>query len=143
MIGEQFDNGILRVFVPSGWKLFYGIDSDGNASPKKLHIYKDAQTELDIFSKAGITVCFYGKDEIFLSTSIFYDNVRDLEPFECGGHLWSGYTCTSFNYPYTMLNATRDGVTFQVMILNENGTHKIALDDEDVRAILESISACE
>ena len=143
MIGEQFDNGILRVFVPSGWKLFYGIDSDGNASPKKLHIYKDAQTEFDIFSKAGITVCFYGKDEIFLSTSIFYDNVRDLEPFECGGHLWNGYTCTSFDYPYTMLNATRDGVTFQVMILNENGTHKIALEDEDVRAILESISACE
>ena len=140
MNGELFDNDILRVFVPSGWKLFYGIDADGNASPKKLHIYKGAQTELDVFSKAGITICFYGKDEIYISIKDFYDDVRDLEPFECGGHLWNGYTCLSFGYPYTMLESMRNGVTFQVMILMKNGEHEISLDDADVKIILENLT---
>ena len=103
MNSELFDNSILRVLVPSGWKLFYGIDSEGNASPRNLHIFKGAQTELDVFSKAGITVFYHGKEEIYISIRDFYENVRDLEPFECGGYLWNGYTCTSFGYPYTML----------------------------------------
>ena len=107
-MSEWFENGILRVLVPSGWKLFYGIDSEGNASPRNLHIFKGAQTELDVFSKAGITVFYHGKDEIYISTRDFYENVRDLEPFECGGHLWNGYTCTGFGYPYTMLEAKDD-----------------------------------
>ena len=143
MKNQLFDNGILRVFVPTGWKLFYGIDSEGRTSPKKLHVYKDAQTEFDIFSKAGITICHYGKDEIFLSIKNFYDDVCDLEPFECGKHLWNGYTCNSLGYPYTMLTSTSDGVTLYVMILTENGEHKISLDDEDVRSILASIETCE
>ena len=143
MSGQLFDNGILRVVVPEGWLIFYGIDSDGKASPKKLHIYKGAQTELDIFSKAGITVCFYGKDEIFISIKALYDNICDMEPFECGGHLWNGYTCTSCGYPYTMLHTTHDGITFQVMVLTENGEHKISLNDADVLSIIESIKACE
>ena len=29
-MSEWFENGILRVLVPSGWGLFYGIDSEGN-----------------------------------------------------------------------------------------------------------------
>ena len=65
-MSEWFENGILRVLVPSGWKLFYGIDSEGNASPRNLHIFKEAQTELDVFSKAGITVFYHGKDEIYI-----------------------------------------------------------------------------
>ena len=140
-MSEWFENGILRVLVPSGWKLFYGIDSEGNASPRNLHIFKGAQTELDVFSKAGITVFYHGKDEIYISTKDFYENVRDLEPFECGGHLWNGYTCTSFGYPYTMLEAKDDGCVFQVMILMKNGEYEISLNDEDVRSIIESISA--
>jgi hypothetical protein len=140
---EIFDNGILRVIVPSGWKLFYGIDADGNESPKKLHIYKDAQTGLDVFTKAGITICFYGKGEIYISPRAFYDNVQDLESFALGGYIWHGYTCTSLGYPYTMLETMCDGVTFQIMILMENGEHKISLNDADVQLIIESISICE
>ncbi len=143
MNGQLFDNGILRVFLPSGWKLFYGIDSDGKASPKKLHIYKDAQTELDIFTKAGITICFYGENEIFLSPRFFYDDACDIEPFESGGKLWNGFTCSSFGYPYTMLDSKDNGVTFQVMILTKNGEHEISLNDEDVRAVIESIASCK
>lgn len=140
MNGQLYENGILRVFVPSGWKLFCGIDSDGKTSPKKLHIYKNAQTEWDIFSKAGITICFYGENEIFLQIRSFYDNVQDMVPFELNGRLWNGYTCTSSGYPYVMLDAADNGVTFQVMILTKNGEHEISLDDADVKLILESLN---
>lgn len=61
MSGQQFDSGVLRVLVPTGWKLFFGIDSSGNATPKKLHIYKNAETEADILYKPGITICYFGK----------------------------------------------------------------------------------
>lgn len=107
------------------------------------YIFKGAQTELDVFSKAGITVFYHGKDEIYISIKDFYENVRDLEPFECGGHLWNGYTCTSFGYPYTMLEAKDDGCVFQVMILMKNGEYEISFNDADVRSIIESISTCE
>lgn len=138
--GEQFNNDFLSVFVPTGWKLFYGANSDGKPSPKKLHVYKNAQTELDILSKAGITICLYERNEIFISPKAFYDNVQDINAFELGGYLWNGFTCTSLNYPYTMLDSACDGITLQVMILMENGDHRISLDDIDVRSIIESIS---
>lgn len=140
MSGEWFDNGIFRVFVPSGWLLFYGIDSDGKESPKKVHIYKGAETPLDLFSKAGITICFWGENEIFLSPKGVYDNVQDLEPFERNGLRWSGYTCKSFGYPYTMWEARGEGITFQVMILTKNGEHEISTDDADVKTIVESLT---
>ena len=140
---EIFDNGVIRVNVPDGWKLFVGIDSDGKRSSKKVHVYKDAKTEFDILTKAGFTICFYGKDEIFIPTRWFYDDTRDMASFECGGKLWNGYTCTSCGYPYTMLDSSVDSVTFQVMILTENGDNKISLEDEDIRLIIESISVSE
>ncbi len=140
MSGQLFENEIFSVFVPTGWMLFYGIDSDGKASPKKLHVYKDAQSEFDIFSKAGITICYYGKDTVFLSPRAFYDDVCDIKPFKSGNRLWNGFTCTSFGYPYTMLDSTNDGVTLQVMILMKNGEHEISLDDADVQEILQSIT---
>lgn len=140
MNGEFFDNGVLLVFVPFGWKLFCGSDSGGKVTSKKLHIYKGAQTEMDIFTKAGITICFYGKNEIYISTRSFYDNVCEIESFELRGNLWKGYTCTSLGYPYTMLESTHDGATFQVMILMKNGECEISLDDADVIKILESLA---
>jgi len=141
--GQLFENEVLRVFVPEGWKLVCGTDSDGKVSPKKLYICKGAQSELEIFSRACVSVFYYGKNEIYVPTKWFYDNVQDIEPFACGNRLWEGYTCTSLGYPYTMLTATSNGATFQVMVLRENGEHKISLDDADVQAIIESIDSCE
>ncbi|MGN0375777.1 MAG: hypothetical protein ACI4EN_09800 [Butyrivibrio sp.] len=137
---ELFDNDVLRVVIPDGWKLFGGMGSDGNPSPKKLHIYKNALDETDIYVRAGITVCLFKKGEKYTSTKDFYDNVMDLEPFMMGEHMWSGYTCTSLGYPYVMLDTIQDGCVIQVMILTENGEHKISLNDMDVQTILGSIS---
>ena len=140
---KLFENDLLRVIVPQGWKLFYGIDSECNTSEKKLHIFKEAETEFDIFSRAGITICFYGKEDIFISIKDVYDNVADIEPIRLGEHLWKGYTCTSLGYPYTMLTSKRDGVIFYAMILTRNGEYEISLDDSDVKTILESISQAD
>ena len=140
---KLFENDLLRVLVPQGWKLFYGIDSECNTSEKKLHIFKEAETEFDIFSRAGITICFYDKEDIFISIKNVYDNVTDIEPIRLGEHLWEGYTCTSLGYPYTMLTSKRDGVIFYAMILTRNGEYEISLDDSDVKTILESISQAD
>ena len=63
-----------------------------------------------------------------------------MEAFTLGAYTWNGYTCTSFGYPYTMLEAEHDGCVFQVMILTKNGEHEISLADKDVRKILKSLT---
>lgn len=143
MSDQRFDTGFFRGVVPAGWKMFYGIDSEGNITPKKLHIYKNAHTESDIFSKAGITVCFFAESEIYLSPKGFYENVSDLEPFSCGNFVWNGYTCTSFGYPYTMLETVCCGCVFQVMLLMKNGENELSLEDTDVQIILQNLSKTE
>lgn len=138
-----FDSGIIRVPVPDGWQSFIGADSEGRETPKKVLVYKNVGAPLEIFKRVGITICYFGKGELYFSPRFFYDNVRDIEPFELGGRTWQGYTCMSLGYPYTMLESYGDGTVFQVMVLMENGDDKISLDDRDVRQIIENISVSE
>ena len=135
-----FDSGVFRIHVPDGWMAFCGIDSECRTTQKKVHIFKGAKLETDIFTHAGLTICFYGREDIWLSPKSFYDNVSDMEPFVLGAYTWRGYTCTSFGYPYTMLEAEHDGCVFQVMILTKNGEYEISLADADVQTILTSLT---
>lgn len=137
---DLFDSGYFRINVPVGWMAFWGIDSECRTTRKKVHIYKDAKQETDIFTHAGITICFFNRQDWYLSPKFIYDNVADMEAFTLGAYTWSGYTCTSLGYPYTMLEAKQDGCVFQVMILMKNGEHEISLDDADVKIILESLT---
>jgi len=137
---DLFDSGCFGIVVPPGWMAFCGIDSEGRTSPKKVHIFKGAKLETDIFTHAGITICFFGREDYYLSPKFFYDDVKDMEPFVLGAYTWNGYTCTSMGYPYTMLEARQDGCVFQVMILMKNGDHEILLSDADVQAILKSLT---
>ena len=136
-----YTNGVIRVCVPSGWKLFTGIDSGGKETSEKVHIYKNIELNTDVFRKAGITICYYGEDKIYLQARDFYDDVKDIEPFEMGRYMWSGYTCTSMGYPYIMLEAYEGKAVFQVMLLLENNGERISLDDPDVCMIIESIKS--
>ena len=140
---EVFDSGFFSVVVPDGWMAFCGIDSECRTTQKKVHIFKDAKLETDIFTHAGITICFFNRQDYYLSPKFIYDNVEDMEAFTLGAYTWNGYTCTSLGYPYTMLEAKHDGCVFQVMILMKNGEHEVSLNDADVRSIIESISICE
>lgn len=140
---DLFDSGYFRIIVPAGWMAFFGIDSECRTTQKKVHIFKDAKLETDIFTHAGITICFFASDDIYVSPKFIYDNVADMEAFTLGAYTWNGYTCTGLGYPYTMLEAKHDGCVFQVMILMKNGEHEVSLNDADVRSIIESISICE
>ncbi|MBQ1985103.1 MAG: hypothetical protein II230_02210 [Clostridia bacterium] len=140
---DLFDSGCIRVAVPEGWMAFFGIDSECRTTQKKVHIFKDAKLETDIFTHAGITICFFNRQDYYLSPKFIYDNVEDMEAFTLGAYTWNGYTCTSLGYPYTMLEAKHDGCVFQVMILMKNGEHEVSLNDADVRSIIESISICD
>ena len=140
---DLFDSGYFRIIVPVGWMAFFGIDSECRTTQKKVHICKDAKLETDIFTHAGITICFFDRQDYYLSPKFIYDNVADMEAFTLGAYTWNGYTCTSLGYPYTMLEAKHDGCVFQVMILMKNGEYEISLNDADVRLIIESISTCE
>lgn len=138
-----FDSGRFCVTVPDGWMAFCGTDSDGKITPKKVHIYKGISLQTDIFTHAGITVCFFGKEDYYLSPKHFYENVVDRKPLPLGPYTWSGYTCTSGGYPYVMLDTEKDGYIFQVMILTKNKEHEISLDDTDVRLIIGSLTPAE
>jgi len=137
---DLFDSGCFSVIVPEGWKAFCGIDSECRTTQQKVHIFKDAKLETDIFTHVGITVCFFGKEDYYLSPKFFYDNIVDMEPFKLGTYTWNGYTCTSLDYPYTMLEARVDGCVFQVMILMRNGEYEIAFEDDDVQTVLKSLT---
>ena len=126
-----------------GWMAFCGTDSGGKITPKKVHIYRGISLQTDIFTHAGITVCFFGKEDYYLSPRHFYENIVDMEPLPLGPYTWNGYTCTSLGYPYTMLDTEKDGYIFQVMILMKNGEHGISLDDTDVRRIIGSLALAE
>ena len=138
-----FDSGRFCVTVPDGWMAFCGTDSGGKITPKKVHIYKGISLQTDIFTHAGITVCFFGKEDYYLSPRHFYENIVDMKPLPIGSYTWNGYTCTSLGYPYTMLDTEKDGYIFQVMILMKNGEHGISLDDTDVRRIIGSLALAE
>jgi len=138
-----FDSGRFCVTVPDGWMAFCGTDSGGKITPKKVHIYKGISLQTDIFTHAGITVCFFGKEDYYLSPRHFYENIVDMEPLPLGPYTWNGYTCTSLGYPYIMLDTEKDGYIFQVMILMKNGEHGISLDDTDVRLIIGNLTVAE
>ena len=137
---ELFNSEYFQINVPVGWMAFFGIDSECRTTQKKVHIFKDAKLETDIFTHVGITISFFGKEDYYLSPKFFYDNIVDMKPFTLGAYTWNGYTCTSLGYPYTMLEATHEGCVFHVMILMKNGEHEISLDDADVKIILESLT---
>lgn len=137
---ELFDSGCFRIKVPTGWMAFLGIDSQCRTTNKTVHVCKGAKLETDIFTHACITVCFYDRQDNYISPKFIYDNVNDMDAFTLGAYTWNGYTCTSLGYPYTMLEADHDGCVFHVMILMKNGEYEISLDDEDVKMILESLT---
>jgi hypothetical protein len=138
---EVFRNEFLQVIVPDNWKAFLGIDAEGKTTQKKLHVYKYAESELDIFHKAGITICYYEDAGQYLLIKDLYDDVKDVSPFKLGNYCWSGFTCRSFGYPYIMLESSEKTDRILLMILTKNGENKISFSDSDVQEIIKSIVA--
>ena len=141
MKAEAFSNEFLQVAVPDNWKAFLGIDAEGKTTQKKVHIYKNAESEMDIFHKAGITIHYYENARQYILMKDLYDDVQDISPFKLGNYCWSGFACKSFGYPYIMLETSEKTDRVLVMILTENGENKISFSDSDVQKIMKSIVA--
>jgi len=137
--GEIYQGDGVSIFLPQGWQAFPEDVSTSESGVKKLFVYKGAESAFDIFTHAGLTICYYPEGFIYLTGRGFYSDVRDIEPFPLGEYVWGGYVCNSFGYPYTVLEGKKDNRYVQIMILEANGEHRISLYDEDVRRIVESI----
>lgn len=139
----NYDNGTLKLELPDRWQVFGSTDVEGKENPERIYVYKDVDAPFEIFSRAGITVSYYGDEDYYLPTRGFYDNVRDIEPIELGGRVWQGYTCLSLGYPYVMLEHFWGERVLFLMVLLKNGEYEISMDDDDVRSIIGSISIIE
>lgn len=117
MESQIYKNGVISVCVPSGWKLFGGIDSGGKETPAKVHIYKNIELKTDVFRKVGITICYYGEDVMYLPARDFYDNVKDIESFEMGRYVWYGYMKTFMQVSGTGIGIGDHVQDFQFLVL--------------------------
>lgn len=144
--GETFDAGQISVLVPEGWKAFPAADLldqyEGDNDPTGLSVYKGAKSEWDQLTKPGITISSY-KTEEFLSSKDWYTDAKDIEVGSIGSYTCTGYTGTSLDYPYTVVEMVDGDTTIQAAILMENEGAKIALEDVDVQAILASIKTAK
>ena len=109
-----------------------------------MQICKDADDEWDLLSKPYIMITYYDPETSFLSAKDWYDDAEDIESFTLGNYTWEGYTCTSLDYPYTILETIDGDIAIQVDILEKSSDKlEIALEDVDVQAIIASITVTE
>ena len=73
----------------------------------------------------------------------FESDLKENEPGMdlIGNRTWNYHTYSSIGYPYAELiwQDADKGLTLQLNVLLENKPYKISLDDEDVKAIVESL----
>jgi len=141
--GETFETDLISALVPNGWKAFPASDLfdeyEGDNDPTSISIYKDAKSELDMFSKPGLTIR-YTKPEITMipPAADWYEDVTELADIKAGSYTWKGFTGVSFDVPVAALY-TNETDQFTVNVTLEASGGKITLEDPDVLAILGSI----
>ena len=88
---------------------------------------------------AALTSCGDQQSGMLAVAKSFYDDVKDIDSFEKAGYSWSGYTCSSAGYEYTILEGNKGEEDLQVSIITKAGDNTMSIDDEDVQSILDSI----
>ena len=139
---ETFETGNISTVVPDGWKAFGTTNSDGKSDPNTINISKGAKSDLDMLSRPGVYIYYYGPGTTFFSAGeSFYDDYVEQTPVTIGDRTWNYHTYTSIGYPYAELiwEDKEKNLALQVNILLENKPYKISLDDEDVRAIIQNL----
>ena len=145
--GSVYSTGVFSVLCPAGWKLFpaedlFGVYADG-VDPTGVHLCKGAESERDLKRLPGMMIRFYGEGASFSAPNPgFYTELIEIAPSRIGRYDWNGFSGKNLGKLIIVL-WTDDGKTrFQVSIWAEMDEGDIlALDDPDVRAILESIFA--
>lgn len=142
--GEVFDVGQFSVFVPNGWKAFHNTDIHADdpttKSDHSVYVTKGATNEMQIFTNPYVKLD-YGDEDLYLMAppKDFYDNVVELEPITLGGLTWEGFTGESIGYYYTFLYIDQGDDQYMVTIQMGDGDNAISIEDEAVKAIIDSI----
>lgn len=143
--GETYDAGNFSVLVPDGWLPIVVNDmwaeDPSSADPDQLKICKDAQSEMDLYTKPSVHIVYYdpGVDMMRPSPEL-YDEAAELDPITAGDRTWEGMTAVSQGAPLAILWTGESGADqFQVTVWLQVEEETISLDDAAVQAILSSI----
>lgn len=128
---DVYQTDLLSVEVPKGWKALPQPDKVDSA-----HIYKG---DKDAYDSPAVVIYYCDQDTEMLSPRGLYPDAEDLAPVKIGDYTWEGFTAISAGYPITVLSV-KEPHQLQVQLFNEVDGQKISLEDDDVQAIIRSIS---
>jgi len=142
--GETFSTEQFSVLVPSGWMVIRATDpfEKGKIREDMVYINKGAKAEIDIFSTPGVSIIYVANRKAkntLPPPKSFYDDVVDMKPFTLGKYNYEGYTAKFSNKPMTIFWTISDEEYFQFSVNTEIDGKKIAFEDADVQAIIESV----
>ena len=137
------DTGVFSISAPDGWTAVNVPDTlkeyDGKVNPNGCYVIKGGTSAADMINCPYIWVVYYENGSRYSSSKGFYDNVKDLDPFELGGRTWKGFTFSSMDVPGASITAEDGGHLWVVNLSPERKDLSFSLEDEDVKAILSSI----
>ena len=132
---KTYDVGVFTVDLPAGWKEFpqknvFGEKDENGEYPinqECIYVSKDAETELDLFSKPYVSFQYYKPESTLLSPKSMYDDVKDLDVKIDGAEVTEAFQGSS------SLGSTWE---FQIITLKyENGqfvvTIPVSIDGKD------------
>ncbi|MGI6719850.1 MAG: hypothetical protein ACOX4E_03040 [Anaerovoracaceae bacterium] len=137
--GGVIEKEAFSVFVPKNWYVMPVTEDE----PDRIQMHTHARDELSAMNRPGIQIIYYGPESSnYPPPRDFYDNVEDLESQTFGDLTWNGYSCELAGNPMLIMWVEGDGnpIFMQTAVWLELGGREIALEDEDVKAIFESIS---
>lgn len=126
-----YETELLSVEVPKGWKF---VDKPEN--PESAYIYKN---EVEGAQSPAVVIDYCDPDTEMISPREVYKDAKDIDPVKIGDYTWEGFTAESAGYPITVLTI-KEPHQLQVVLFNEVEGQKISLEDDDVQAIIQSIT---
>lgn len=142
--GEVYSTGEFQALVPEGWTAFPITDvfsDDDAADTSCFNIIKGGTSDLDLFSKPYVRLDYYGPDtQMMKPSSEYYENVEEVAPLQLGAHSWSGFIGEDGYGKSAILWVEEGNIQYQAIIWLEIENEKITIEDEDVQAILASVT---
>ena len=146
--GEVFSAENVMAVVPEGWMAFTIADVfsevEGAKDPDVIQICKGAESDFDLFTNPYVQINYYGPDvEFFAPGQDWYTDTEDIKPFKAGNHEWEGFTGYSDEYLFAILWCIEGDIEYQATMWLNGENISINYNDEDVLAILASVSPAD
>ena len=140
--GDTYETEQISVVVPKGWKTFpYYPLGMSIADPGQVGIHKGAEELRDQERTPGIFINRNSNKNVSLPGKAFYHNAEDIKSFKLGNYEWVGFKANSGDVPTVILKGTGEDHAFLLTFFLEMDGKKISLDDNDVKAIIKSITS--